>query len=466
MGLRDRTIIELFYATGIRRTEMTELDPGDYDPDTQTLLIRHGKNDKSRLLPVGDRAAWWLNRFLAEARPLFNHLPNETALFLSGYGTRITPAFLGTWVAGQMKKAGITKPGACHLLRHSCATSMHLGGADIRYVQEMLGHARLETTQIYTHVNIKALSDVHARTHPHALLPRDQEHGYRDHEPPAPPEPPEPPTDNPPNPGTPPDISGGGPANPSGPEDSPCGGSGEVLGVPPAMRVAIFHTCPMPLAVQIPPGLDGNSPESERISRPGCPTQTPPDISSNCLNTNGMNAKNQPAKSVHVAYYGYRWLDPLTGRWPSRDPFEEEGGVNLHAGCSNDFVNLIDDLGNQVWAFSGIRAHFLQTNRNYVRDELSRASNGKIKPVNTKNTKPNSELHNDPSASDLAFLPGLLPLAETQLDEEAKRKAAESVKEGEFCKSCSNRKTSIAMVMVAPKRHPQDLPTTECCNLA
>ena len=330
----------------------------------------------------------------------------------------------------------------------------------------MLGHARLETTQIYTHVNIKALADVHARTHPHGPLPRTKSTAteipsHLSHL-----EPPEPPTDNPPNPGTPPDISGGGPANPSGPEDSPCGGSGEVLGVPPAMRVAIFHTCPMPLAVQIPPGLDGNSPESERISRPGCPTQTPPDISSNCLNTNGMNAKNQPAKSVHVAYYGYRWLDPLTGRWPSRDPFEEEGGVNLHAGCSNDFVNLIDDLGNQVWAFSGIRAHFLQTNRNYVRDELSRASNGKIKPVNTKNTKPNSELHNDPSASDLAFLPGLLPLAETQLDEEAKRKAAESVKEGEFCKSCSNRKTSIAMVMVAPKRHPQDLPTTECCNIA
>jgi len=139
IGLRDRTILELFYATGIRRTELTQLDPGDYDPDARTLLIRHGKNDKSRLLPIGGRAAWWLDRFLSEARPLFDHLPNETALFLSGYGTRITPAYLGNWVAGQMKKAGITKPGACHLLRHSMATDMHCNGADIRHVQEPSG---------------------------------------------------------------------------------------------------------------------------------------------------------------------------------------------------------------------------------------------------------------------------------------------------------------------------------------
>ena len=170
-GLRDRTILELFYATGIRRTEMTQLDHGDYDPAARTLLIRHGKNDKSRLLPVGERAAWWLDRFLAESRPLFDHLPSETAMFLSGYGTRITPAYLGTWVAGQMKKAGVNKPGSCHLFRHSCASAMHQGGADIRYVQEMLGHARLDTTQIYTHVNIKELAEVHARSHPHGRMP-------------------------------------------------------------------------------------------------------------------------------------------------------------------------------------------------------------------------------------------------------------------------------------------------------
>jgi integrase/recombinase XerD len=169
-GLRDRTILELFYATGIRRTEMTNLDHGDYDPAARTLHIRQGKGGKSRLVPVGERAAAWLERYLAESRPLFNHLPAETAMFLSGYGTRITPAYLGTWIKGLMKRCGIDKPGSCHLFRHSCATDMHRGGADIRYVQEMLGHARIETTQIYTHVNIAALTEVHARTHPHGRI--------------------------------------------------------------------------------------------------------------------------------------------------------------------------------------------------------------------------------------------------------------------------------------------------------
>ena len=138
-GLRDRTILELFYATGIRRTEMTNLDHGDFDPNSRTLLVRKGKGGKSRLLPVGERAAFWLTRYLAEARPLFSHLPAETALFLSGYGTRISPAYLGNWVAKQMKKVGIPALGSCHRFRHSCATDMLEGGADIRYIQEPSG---------------------------------------------------------------------------------------------------------------------------------------------------------------------------------------------------------------------------------------------------------------------------------------------------------------------------------------
>ena len=94
----------------------------DYDPDAHTLLVRHGKGGKSRLLPVGGRAAFWLDRYLAESRPLFDHLPNETALFLTGYGTRITPAYLGTWVAGQLKKRRHHQarrvPSAAHSLCH------------------------------------------------------------------------------------------------------------------------------------------------------------------------------------------------------------------------------------------------------------------------------------------------------------------------------------------------------------
>jgi hypothetical protein len=95
---------------------------------------------------------------------------HQTALFLSGYGTRISPAYLGNWIKKLLKRCGIDKPGSCHLWRHSCATDMHRGGADIRYVQEMLGHERIETTQIYTHVHIDALREVHSRCHPHGRL--------------------------------------------------------------------------------------------------------------------------------------------------------------------------------------------------------------------------------------------------------------------------------------------------------
>ncbi|MFZ9938651.1 MAG: tyrosine-type recombinase/integrase, partial [Luteolibacter sp.] len=127
------------------------------------------------MLPVGERAAAWLDRFLADSRPLFDHLPQETALFLTGYGERFTPAYLGNWIKKLLKRCGIDKPGSCHLWRHSCATDMHRGGADIRYVQEMLGHERMETTQIYTHVHIEELREVHTRCHPHGSLGPDRD---------------------------------------------------------------------------------------------------------------------------------------------------------------------------------------------------------------------------------------------------------------------------------------------------
>ena len=117
-GLRDRAILELFYATGIRRSEMANLDVGDFDPTLQTLLIRKGKGGKSRLLPVGARATEWLARYLTETRSLLAYLPSVSALFLSGYGTGLKPDYLGNWVAGMMKRAKITKPGSCHLFRH------------------------------------------------------------------------------------------------------------------------------------------------------------------------------------------------------------------------------------------------------------------------------------------------------------------------------------------------------------
>ena len=168
LGIRDRAILETFYATGARRSELTSLDLSDLDASSQTLLIRKGKGDKDRLLPIGKTALHWLEIYLEKSRPKLILQPAEQALFLSGYGERISPGYLGNWVAKTIKAAGIEKPGSCHLLRHSCATHMHENGADIRVIQQLLGHARLDTTSIYTQVAITHLKEVYQRTHPAA----------------------------------------------------------------------------------------------------------------------------------------------------------------------------------------------------------------------------------------------------------------------------------------------------------
>lgn len=319
-GLRDRTVLELFYATGIRRTEMTNLDHGDYDPLSQTLHIRRGKGGKSRMLPVGQRAAAWLDLHLANSRPSFDHLPGETAMFLSGYGTRLTPAYLGNWIKKLMKRCGIEKSGSCHLFRHSCATDMHRGGADIRYVQEMLGHARLETTQIYTHVHIDALREIHARTHPHGRLEAHVECD-ENHEPEK---------------------------IPSIPPTVPL--------LAEAMSATVAPSQPdsrqpaegaRPAALTKPPESDDppDSPGTSRIQRrPRKPTptgglrqQSPP--------KNRRKSAEYKGFSGRVSCYGYRYYDPKTGRWPSRDPIGEEGGINLYGFVGNDGVNRWDLLG-------------------------------------------------------------------------------------------------------------------------
>ena len=325
-GLRDRTILELFYATGIRRTEMTRLDHGDYDPAARTLLVRKGKAGKSRMLPVGERAAWWLERYLAGARPLFSYLPNETALFLSGYGTRFSPAYLGNWVAGLMKKAGIPALGSCHRFRHSCATDMLEGGADIRYIQEMLGHEQLTTTQIYTHVSIKALTEVHARCHPHGRMPQQDE-----------------------NPVASPEHTAAA-SNPIDPNEklSSSPNPPDGLSAPQAMPAVL----PPPAAdVESPgfgaqgPGADESDPGSAAISPKSGPRPPRPGTPSNSMVSNRLRRGSTNGKRDRVADYNYRYYDPLTGRWPSRDPIGEQGGVNLYGFIGNNPINLFDLLG-------------------------------------------------------------------------------------------------------------------------
>jgi integrase/recombinase XerD len=167
-GLRDRVMLEVLYATGIRRSELAALAVFDVDADRQTLLVRQGKGRRDRMVPLGDRALAWLARYLSSARPQLVLEPDDGSLFVSADGVGFSPDRLTQIVGGYVVASGVGKQGACHLFRHTLATLMLEGGADIRYIQAMLGHAELSTTQIYTQVSIRALQAVHAATHPAA----------------------------------------------------------------------------------------------------------------------------------------------------------------------------------------------------------------------------------------------------------------------------------------------------------
>jgi integrase/recombinase XerD len=274
------------------------------------------------MLPVGERAAAWLDRFLAESRPLFDHLPHETALFLSGYGERFSPAYIGNWIKKLLQRCGIDKPGSCHLWRHSCATDMHRGGADIRYVQEMLGHERIDTTQIYTHVHIDALREVHTRCHPHGKLgPVRDMHGKLT-----------------------------APENLEG--DFASHETAEALNAAPMVTVceqaprvsAQKAVAPRPSCPQDPPEDDppaGNAPKSP------APPPKPPSgwFFANSLPDNDLDDGLPPPKPMGVTDYTYRYYDPLTGRWPSRDPIKEKGGLNLYSFLNNSTLFNFDVLG-------------------------------------------------------------------------------------------------------------------------
>ena len=165
-GLRDRAIMELFYANGIRRAELAELNIYDIDFDKGSLMIREGKDKKDRVIPVGENTLKWLGKYLDEARPKLQHKVDEITLFLSRDGRRLGDIYLSRHIGKYIRDAGINKSGSCHLFRHTIATLMLDNGADIRYIQEMLGHESIRSTQIYTRVSIKNLKSVHDRTHP------------------------------------------------------------------------------------------------------------------------------------------------------------------------------------------------------------------------------------------------------------------------------------------------------------
>jgi len=166
LGVRDRAILEVLYGTGLRRLELVNLDVGDIDRARGVVLVRRGKGGKDRFAPMGAQALAWVERYLEKCRPLLEVSAAERALFLSGYGGRLNPNYLGNWVRKTIDAAQLDKTGSCHLFRHACATHLLENGADLRMIQELLGHARLDTTQIYTAVSINQLREVHARCHP------------------------------------------------------------------------------------------------------------------------------------------------------------------------------------------------------------------------------------------------------------------------------------------------------------
>jgi integrase/recombinase XerD len=166
-GLRDRAILEFFFATGIRRGELSKLNIDDIDFNTGLVRVQ-GKGKKERLVPISPRGREWLAFYIGKIRPMFASIGSGKAMFLANNGKRYVPGKLSDMASQYVKLAGFDRTGACHLFRHNTATTMLDNGADLRHVQEMLGHASILTTQLYTHVSRKKLTQVYNDTHPSA----------------------------------------------------------------------------------------------------------------------------------------------------------------------------------------------------------------------------------------------------------------------------------------------------------
>jgi integrase/recombinase XerD len=170
LGVRDRAILEVFYSTGMRRCELIRLALYDLDAERGVVMVRQGKGRKDRVIPIGERAVLWTEKYLSELRPELVVPPDDGTLFLTHLGQPFSSNRLTQLVAKYVEAAQIGKHGSCHLFRHTMATLMLEGGADIRFIQQMLGHATIATTQVYTQVSIRQLKAIHTATHPSSTL--------------------------------------------------------------------------------------------------------------------------------------------------------------------------------------------------------------------------------------------------------------------------------------------------------
>lgn len=166
LGLRDKAILELFYACGTRVSELINLKVSDLFFDDEIIRV-FGKGSKERLIPIGSSAINWIGEYLKKSRPLLlKKSKSENFLFLNSRGSKLSR--MGIWkiIDRYVKEAGIDKDVHPHTFRHSFATHLLEGGADLRAVQEMLGHADISTTQIYTHIDRDYIKQVHKQYHP------------------------------------------------------------------------------------------------------------------------------------------------------------------------------------------------------------------------------------------------------------------------------------------------------------
>ena len=167
-GFRDRCILELFWATGMRINELLSLAVEDLDFAQRFCTILHGKGGKQRVVPVGFLTLEWIQEYIDHARPLLldPQQPQTATLFLSRWGKRLDKSGLFYKLKAYQQRAGIKKHLTAHSFRHTLATQMLNSGADLRHIQELLGHENLTTTQRYLHVAKGDLKKVHAHTHP------------------------------------------------------------------------------------------------------------------------------------------------------------------------------------------------------------------------------------------------------------------------------------------------------------
>ena len=172
MPLRDRALLELLYSTGARISEAVGIDRDDLDVGARTVLLR-GKGGKQRIVPVGRPALAAVDAYLVRARPALSARGTGTpALLLNARGGRLTRQSAWHALQAAADNAGLSAAVSPHTLRHCFATHLLAGGADVRVVQELLGHASVATTQIYTHVTVDTLREVYATSHPRALARR------------------------------------------------------------------------------------------------------------------------------------------------------------------------------------------------------------------------------------------------------------------------------------------------------